>query len=63
MSATRNQHAAYYRCSKATREGKNACEVHAYHRAEAVEQAAKLSEASAIEEVYPYRFIREMQRP
>jgi aryl-alcohol dehydrogenase-like predicted oxidoreductase len=26
------------------------------------EQAAKLSEASAIEEVYPYRFVREMQR-
>lgn len=27
-----------------------------------LEQAEKLSEASAIEEVYPYRFIREMQR-
>jgi hypothetical protein len=26
------------------------------------EQAAKLSEASAIQEVYPYHFIREMQR-
>jgi hypothetical protein len=26
------------------------------------EQEARLSEASAIEEVYPYRFIREMQR-
>jgi aryl-alcohol dehydrogenase-like predicted oxidoreductase len=26
------------------------------------EQAAKLSEASAIEEVYPYRFIRQVQR-
>jgi hypothetical protein len=49
--------------SKATREGKSACEVHAYHRADAVEQAAKLAEVSAIEEVYPYRFIREMQRP
>jgi hypothetical protein len=28
-----------------------------------VEQAAKLAEVSAIEEVYPYRFIRQMQRP
>ena len=27
-----------------------------------LEQAEKLSEASAIEEVYPHRFIREMQR-
>ena len=26
------------------------------------EQVARLSEASAIEDVYPYRFIREMQR-
>jgi aryl-alcohol dehydrogenase-like predicted oxidoreductase len=26
------------------------------------EQAARLSEASAIEDVYPYRLIREMQR-
>ena len=48
--------------SKATREGKSVCEVHAYHRADAVEQAAKLSEVSAIEEVYPYRFIWEMQQ-
>jgi len=26
------------------------------------EQVARLSKASAIEDVYPYRFIREMQR-
>jgi hypothetical protein len=26
------------------------------------EQVARLSEASAIEDVYPYRIIREMQR-
>jgi hypothetical protein len=26
------------------------------------EQVARLSEASAIEEVYPYRFIRQMRR-
>jgi Recombinase zinc beta ribbon domain len=38
MSATHNQHSAYYRCSKAAREGSDACEVHAYHRADAVER-------------------------
>jgi site-specific DNA recombinase len=38
MAATRNQHAAYYRCSKAKREGKAACEVHKNYRADDLEQ-------------------------
>lgn len=60
MSATRNQHAAYYRCSKATREGKNACEVHAYHRADAVERVVWEHVRELLRD--PWRFAAEYEK-
>ena len=51
-ASTRNQYAAYYRCSKAKREGKAACEVHTNYRADELER-----------EVFEYNGFRAVREP
>jgi site-specific DNA recombinase len=60
MTATRRKRWAYYRCSKAQKLGKHACEVHAHHQADAVEKEVWEEVRELLRD--PWRFAAEYEK-